>query len=974
VTAHTVEVTFRLLEYAVTSSAGANGLIIPAGATTVTYGSDLAFTATPGTGYQVDTWSVDGAAVQTGGTSFTLSNIQTAHAVEVTFRLLEYVVTSSAGANGSVIPAGATTVTYGSDLAFTATPATGYQVDTWSVDGVPVQTGGTSYVLTDIHAAHTVEVTFRLLEYVVTSSAGENGSIAPAGATTVTYGSDLVFTATPVTGWEVATWTIDGSPVQNGGTSFTLTNIVAAHIVEVTFKQTGFDIIAIAGPNGSVSPGLSVVEAGGDEVFTAFPDFGYKVHTWSLDQSVVQTGGTNYELADIQSDHTIYVTFIHAQAYSLDEIEFEKEGEFNKRVINNNFDPDNALVLIERAAGPETGNVVMRMRNDRDSDPDSPNFGKIVSARAKGIFIKTAADKIMIRFRYLFLTSDPGVKIVVYLSDSPELLSPDDPLYSQHYIEVARIPNPPYPRPGAYGTNKFAVFQKMVWTGHLDLTEGVYIELELLEPETNGMLFAGSMAKLSNNSGGNSVFIDDWSPSVQCYGICMDINWDNFVDEADFLLVISGVGCSSTGENACMDGAFSDDGGIDTFDAVSWDWALNSDVRLLNFCGVPLTGGGGSVGMMSVSGAGRESSGLLLPRVNFSQGDLSDLLIAGKTSEMNPASKLKDSLYAFNNEGRFSGSFDPASNRCNIRLVQGPGGEIYQLNSETGLLMLDSSDTSIVPPGEIRLINITEPRYNASATVYIGIQDKGADSFGRPVLDAAFDSEYVYVVPVVVAPDGEESYTAAAKLRLLDGASPPYEVVQLYDDPPLPNDNQYRDYLREIEIDSSGNLYVLNVHAINESDILWRYEPDGTVERIDLGNPDGGSYVPAPVGMYMSKTSDMLYLTSAVYNPDDPDATVVYGFSTTGPLSITRSITVSGIQHITGITEDPQTGTLWVAGFNMYDIPLYPNPYQSAFYYPMLAKIPAGSDYVEHFSLYNPATHDLALPMSIIWTGSNGYN
>jgi hypothetical protein len=339
---------------------------------------------------------------------------------------------------------------------------------------------------------------------------------------------------------------------------------------------------------------------------------------------------------------------------------------------------------------------------------------------------------------------------------------------------------------------------------------------------------------------------------------------------------------------------------------------------------------------------------------------------------MNPPSKLIDSLYAFDNEGQFRGSFEPASDRCNIRLVKGQDGEIYQLNSETGLLRLDSSDTAIIPPGEIRLSS-TEPRYDASATVYVGVQDRGADSFGRPVLDAALDSEYVYVVPVVVDPDGEEAYEAAAKLRLLDGASPPYEVVQLYDDPPLENDNQYRNYLRELEIDNSGNLYVLNVHAINESDILWRYKPDDTFERIDLGNPDGDIYIPSPVAMYMSKTTDMLYLTSAVYNPSDPDATVVYGFSTTGSLSITRSVTVN-VQQITCITEDPQTGTLWVAGFNMYDIPFYPNPYQMAFYYPVLAKIPADSDDVEHFSLYNPGSHDLALPMSILWTGANGFD
>jgi hypothetical protein len=422
---------------------------------------------------------------------------------------------------------------------------------------------------------------------------------------------------------------------------------------------------------------------------------------------------------------------------------------------------------------------------------------------------------------------------------------------------------------------------------------------------------------------------------------------------------------------ACMDGAFSSDGYMDSFDVASWDWALDSDDRLLNYCGVPLISGG--MTMMSVAAAGIESSDAPALRVNFAGGDLSDILVAGKTSEMNAASKLKDSLYVFNSEGQCGGSFEPASDRCNIRLIQGPDGENYQLNSESGLLQLDSANTVIIPPGEITLTGITEPRYNKSATVYVGIQDGGSDAFGRPILDAAFDAEFVYVVPVVVNPDGEDPYMAAAKLKLLQGGNPPYEIVQLYDDPPLPNDNQYRNHLRELEVDNAGNLYVLNVHAINQSDILWRYKPDGTVERLDLGIPDGNCYVPAPIGMYMSKTTNMLYLTSAVYNPSDPDATVVYGFSTNGSLSLERSITVN-IQHITCITEDPQTGTLWVAGFNMYDIPLYPNPYQTAFYYPFLAKISNNGDNVKHLPLYNPGSHDLALPMSILWTGSAGYN
>jgi hypothetical protein len=192
--------------------------------------------------------------------------------------------------------------------------------------------------------------------------------------------------------------------------------------------------------------------------------------------------------------------------------------------------------------------------------------------------------------------------------------------------------------------------------------------------------------------------------------------------------------------------------------------------------------------------------------------------------------------------------------------------------------------------------------------------------------------------------------------------------VALYDDPPLINDNQYRDSLREIEVDGAGNLYVLNAHAINESDILWRYTPDGSIERIELGRSDGDLYIPAPVGMFASKTTKMLYLTSAADNPADSDSTVIYGFSTEGTLTLQRRVTITDLHHVTCMTEDPDTGTLWIAGFNMYDIPLYPNPTSQAFYYPYVAKLSSGSDQAHRISLYDAPSHDLALPMSILWT------
>ena len=276
---------------------------------------------------------------------------------------------------------------------------------------------------------------------------------------------------------------------------------------------------------------------------------------------------------------------------------------------------------------------------------------------------------------------------------------------------------------------------------------------------------------------------------------------------------------------------------------------------------------------------------------------------------------------------------------------------------------LDTLHTIIIPRGQTTYAK--EPRYNKSATIYVGIKGEGANAVGRPILDAAFDANgYVYVVPVVVNPDGNEPYAAAAKLQLLSSGSPPYNVVKLYDDPPLPGDNQYRNNLREIEIDSAGNLYVLNAHSLNESDILRRYKPNGTKERLELAEPDVN--LPDPIGMYMSNATDMLYLASAQYNSEDYNSSVILGFSTNGNLTLIRSITITNMQLAISITEDPVTGSLWVVGFNMDNIPQYPDPTKQPFYYPRLAKVPLDSNNIQAQSLFG--SHDLAMPLSAVWT------
>jgi parallel beta-helix repeat protein len=703
--------------------------------------------------------------------------------------------------------------------------------------------------------------------------------------------------------------------------------------------------------------------------------------------SILKTAFNRVYYETLEQDPTAQIISAPLLGFSLDDMSLNDTNEFLIRAKTNNFNhpenPDYTRIHVERVEGLEPDpNGVMRIRNLLELDPGSPNYGRMINARTKGLFAKAIEDRILVRFEYLFETLEPGAELAIYLSDVPELLEHDDPNRSEHYLEVGRLPVPLADRPGSADSRRFGMFQKYVSRGHLNFIKGMWVELELIEPSASWPLYLDEEGLEPMSSGDTSALIDNWGPEVHCdfFWWCLDITWDDFVNEVDFLTVVGQCGFTAellpdaSNSRACLDGAFSGDGFVDPFDIMSWDWTLNSEDRQ-NLCeGIPINEGVASESTTAgvFQDFGERELLTSLP------SSLSDLLIIGKRRASDGPTKLEDRLYVYDNNSQYAGWSSPASDHCNIRLVKGPEGELYRINSEEGVTKLeDTNEVTIIPPGDINDIN--EPRYDTSATVYIGIQNEGEDSVGRPILDIAFDdANYVYVVPVVVEPntvDPNTAYVAAAKLQLLGAGNPPYQVVKLYDDPctfnPDDSDNPNLSGLREIEVDVKGNVYVINVHANNESDILWKYDPNGTViTRLDLGDPNSVNYLPAPIGMHVSDTTEMLYLASAQYNLADVNSTLIYGFSTES-LTLERSITINDMHHVTSITEEPMSGSLWVAGFNMKDIPQFPNPGQLPFYLPYLAEVPYDSNSVQAVCISDSNSvpgNDLAMPMSVIWT------
>ncbi len=304
--AHTINANFAINTYTLTPSAGNNGSISPAVAQTVNYGGSQTFSMLPATGYQVAGVLVDGVSVGAVG-SYTFSSVAASHTISVSFAPISFTITPSAGANGSISPGTAQTVSYGGSQTFSITPATGYGVASVTVDGVSVGPV-TSYTFSNVTASHAIAATFAINTYTITPGAGANGSISPATVQTVSYGGSQTFTMTPASGYHVASVLVDGASV-GAVSTYTFSNVAASHTITATFAINTYTLTPSAGSNGSISPAaVQTVNSGGGQTFTMIPATGYQVSSVLVDG--VSVGAvTSYAFSNVTASHTISVSF-----------------------------------------------------------------------------------------------------------------------------------------------------------------------------------------------------------------------------------------------------------------------------------------------------------------------------------------------------------------------------------------------------------------------------------------------------------------------------------------------------------------------------------------------------------------------------------------------------------------------------------------------------------------------------------------
>src|SRR5208283_2321510 len=144
--------------------------------------------------------------------SYTFSDVTANHAISATFAKSVFTITSSAGANGSISPSGATSVNSGDSQIYSIAANTNYAISDVKVDGTSVG-AVSSYTFSNVTANHTISATFTKSVFTITSSAGANGSISPSGATSVNSGDSQTYSIVSKTNYAIADVKVDGTSV-----------------------------------------------------------------------------------------------------------------------------------------------------------------------------------------------------------------------------------------------------------------------------------------------------------------------------------------------------------------------------------------------------------------------------------------------------------------------------------------------------------------------------------------------------------------------------------------------------------------------------------------------------------------------------------------------------------------------------------------------------------------------------------------
>jgi len=191
--------------------------------------------------------------IDVSGISTTLKKIFCSGTIEypVVVPPSKYDLTIGVSGSGTTDPdSGVHTYDKGADVDVLATPAAGWELDHWELDGVDVGDANPYTVTMDDY--HVLTAVFTEIpptpEYDLTISVSGSGATSPpVGVYTYVEGSHVAVTATPDAGWEFSHWMLDG--VNVGDAIPYMVTMNEDHALSAVFTEIGLQ-------TSTVGPGI----------------------------------------------------------------------------------------------------------------------------------------------------------------------------------------------------------------------------------------------------------------------------------------------------------------------------------------------------------------------------------------------------------------------------------------------------------------------------------------------------------------------------------------------------------------------------------------------------------------------------------------------------------------------------------------------------------------------------------------------
>ncbi|MDD2636677.1 MAG: choice-of-anchor J domain-containing protein, partial [Bacteroidales bacterium] len=299
------------VSYEIEATAGANGSISPTGVTTVNEGENQTYTITPADCYQVADVLVNGSSVGAVET-YTFSNVTANHTISASFSQITYSVTANAGTGGDITVA--SSVNCGDNLTFTVSADACYEITTVTVNGTPVTLTGNSYTVNNVSENITIDALFDIINYTITANAGTGGNITVASS--VSCGDNLTFTVDADACYQIATVTVNGTPVTLSGNSYTINNVTENITIDASFDIINYTVTANAGAGGSIDVANNV-NCGEDLVITFVPDACYEIVSANINGTPISVTGNSYTINNVTENITINASYGIADDFTI---------------------------------------------------------------------------------------------------------------------------------------------------------------------------------------------------------------------------------------------------------------------------------------------------------------------------------------------------------------------------------------------------------------------------------------------------------------------------------------------------------------------------------------------------------------------------------------------------------------------------------------------------------------------------------